>query len=242
MVLDTGTYRIALMSPGTATPAGVLATVPPGAPAGAGTGAVAGSRVSGSMLTAVILPRSVPGSVAPQTRAGQGALQNTDTSASEASRRITLSGDTVTVQVGSIKQLVNRRGAAGVRLADTTIGRTGTGAASPVVVGNTIFVEGATQPEYNGWQAVMAIADSLICAVADTGDVAVGSNRHCQPPVDTTVASADTATTRFRFRYRIIGAPVTPGTGAPTYRIYASTNAATDFVIPQIEFLVDKRP
>jgi len=242
MVLDTGTYRIALMSPGTATPAGVLATVPAGTPASAGTGAVAGSRVSGSMLTAVILPRSEPGSVAPQTRAGQGASQATDTSVSEASRRITRSGDTVTVQVGSIKQLVNRRSATGGRLADTTIGRTGTGAASPVVVGNTIFVAGATQPEYNGWQGVLAIADSLTCAVADTGDVAVGSNKHCQPPVDTTVASADTASTRFRFRYRIIGAPVTPGTGAPTYRIYASTNAATDFVIPQIEFLVDKRP
>jgi len=242
MVLDTGTYRIALLSPGTTTPAGVLATVPPGTPAGGGNGAVAGSRVGGSMLTAVILPRSVPGSVAPQTRAGQGASQATDTSVSEASRRITLNGDTVTVQVGSLTQLVNRRDSTGKRLADTTLRRTGTGAASPVVVGNTIFVAGATQAEYNGWQGVMAIADTLMCIVADPGDVVTGPNRSCKPPADTTVASRDTAITRFRFRYRIVGTPVTPGTGAPTYRIYASTNAATDFVIPQVEFLVDKRP
>jgi len=242
IVLDTGTYRLALLSPGTTTPAGVLATVPPGTPAGGGNSAVAGSRVGGSMITAVILPRSVPGSVAPQTRAGQGASQATDTSVSEAARRIARSGDTVTVQVGSITQLVNRRSATGARLADSTIRRTGTGAASPVVVGNTIFVAGAGQAEYNGWQGVMAIVDSLICAVPDTGDVATGPTRHCQPPVDTTVASADTATTRFRFQYRIVGAPATPGTGAPTYRIYASTNTATDFVIPQLEFLIDKRP
>ncbi len=247
VVLDTGTYRVAIMSPGTATPAGVLATVPPGTPAGGGNGAVAGSRVGGSMITAVILPRSVPGSVAPQTRAGQGASQATDTSVSEASRRISRSGDTVTVQVGSLTQLVNRRGRVAPdttlkRLPDSTIGRTGIGAASPVVVGNTIFVAGAGQAEYNGWQGVMAIVDTLICIVADPGDIVTGPNRRCQPPADTTVASSDTAITRFRFRYRIVGAPVTPGTGAPTYRIYASTNAATDFVIPQIEFLVDKRP
>jgi len=124
VVLDTGTYRVAIMSPGTATPAGVLATVPPGTPAAGGNAAVAGSRVGGSMITAVILPRSVPGSVAPQTRAGQGASQATDTSVSEASRRLALSGDTVTVQVGSITQLVNRRAGGGARLADSTIRRT----------------------------------------------------------------------------------------------------------------------
>jgi len=242
IVLDTGTYRVALMSPGTTTPAGVVATISTGTLAGGGNSAVAGSRVSGSVLTAVILPRSRPGTAAPQTRAGQGASLATDTSVAEAARRITLLGDTVTVQVGTSTQLVNRRAAGGARLADSTLRRTGTGAASPVVAGSTIFVAGATQPEYNAWQGVMAIADSLVCSVADTGDVATGPNKHCQPPVDTTLASADTAFTRFRFRYRIVGAPATPGTGTVTYRIYASTNAATDFVIPQVEFLVDKRP
>ena len=225
----------------------VLATVPVGALASGGSSAVAGSGVPGSIITAVIVARSAPGSKAPQTRAGQGASQATDTSVSEASRRITRNGDTVTVQVGSITQLVNRRGRVAPdttlkRLPDSTLGRTGIGTASPVVVGNTIFVAGAGQSEYNGWQGVMSIADTLICIAADTADVVTGANRSCKGPADTTVVSSDTAITRFRFRYRIVGAPATPGTGSVTYRIYASTNAATDFVIPQIEFLVDKRP
>jgi hypothetical protein len=242
MVLDTGTYRIALTAPGAPAANTVLATVPVGALAAGGSSAVAGSRVPGSIITAVIVPRSVPGSMAPQTRAGQGASQATDTSVSEASRRITLSGDTVTVQVGSITQLTNRRSATGARLADSTIRRTGTGAASPALQGSSILVAGANEAEYNGWQGVMAIVDTLICAVADPGDVVTGSTKHCAPPADTTVASADTATTRFRFRYRIVGAPASPGSGTVTYRIGPPTNAATDFVTPQVIFMIDKRP
>ena len=59
--------------------------------------------------------------------------------------------------------------------------------------------------------------------------------------IDTTVASADTAVTRFRIQYRVVAAPSTPS-GSVTYRVYQSVNTATDFVIPQILFLVDKRP
>lgn len=241
-VLDTGTYRIALTAPGAPGANTVLATVPVGALASGGSSAVAGSIVPGTIITAVIVPRSVPGSMAPQTRAGQGASQSTDTSASEASRRITLNGDTVTVQVGSITQLTNRRSATGARLADSTIRKTGTGAATPALRGSSILVAGATQAEYNGWQGVMAIVDTLVCAVADPGDVVTGPTKHCAPPADTTVASADTATTRFRFRYRIVGAPASPGTGTVTYRIGPPTNAATDFVTPQVVFMIDKRP
>ena len=70
-----------------------------------------------------------------------------------------------------------------------------------------------------------------------------GTNRKCAPPADTTVASADTAVTRFRFRYRIVGTPASPGTGTVVYRIYpANFTTAMDFVTPQIIFVVDKRP
>jgi hypothetical protein len=247
VVLDTGAYYIALTAPGTVTPKAVVGTVPPGTARDPSTGtpAIAGSHIEGSVFTAIIVPHSDTTSLAPKTRAGQGALQITDTSVSEAARRITFSGDTVTVQVGSSTRLVNRRVTGGGRLADTTLTSLGTGtkAASPVIEGSTILVSGVTQPEYNGWQAVM-IADSLICSPADPGDVATGPNKHCQPPADTTVASADTAFTRFRFRYRIVGAPppptfVPPG---PQYRVYPSTTAATDFIIPQFLFMVDKRP
>ena len=247
VVLDTGAYYVALTAPGAATPKVVVGTVPPGTPPSSGTPPIAGSHIAGSVITAVIMPRSSPGSPAPQTRAGRGTQQLTDTSASEAARRITRSGDTVTVQVGSITQIVNRRGAKGAPLADTTLAsrRTGTGAIAPATAGASILVDSAGQAEYNGWQAVMANADTLICTPADTGDVVVGLTKHCQPPIpagDTVAAPGDTALTRFRFRYRIIGAPATPGTGNVTYRLYPSTNAATDFVIPQIQFIVDKRP
>ena len=249
-VLDTGTYRIALTPPGAPAANAVLATVPVGALPSGGSSAVAGSAVPGSIITAVIVPRSVPGSPAPQTRAGQGALQNSDTSVSEASRRIILTGDTVTVQLGSTRVLVNRRGRTAAdttvhRLPDSTLaGATGIKGPGPaaLVRGASILVSGATQPEYNGFQGVMALADTLICSAPDAGDVVTGPTKHCAPPADTTVVSSDTAVTRFRFRYRIVGAPVSPGTGNLQYRIVPMAYTATDFVTPQVIFIVDKRP
>jgi len=244
VVLDTGAYYIALTAPGVVTPKAVVGTVPPGISASAGSSALAGSRIGGSVITAIIVPHSDTLSPAPKSRAGRGAPLATDTSVAEAARRISRSGDTVTIQVGSIRQLVNRRAPGGqLVLADTTLSRTGTGAASTVTVGHSLLVENAGQAEYNGWQNVMAIADTLICIPSDPADVTYGPTRRCAPPpASDTVASRDTAVTRFRFQYRMIGAPATPGTGAVTYRMYGSTNTATDFVIPQIVFVVDKRP
>ena len=251
-MLDTGTYRIALTAPGAPAANTVLATVPVGALPAGGSSAVAGSGVPGSIITAVIVPRSVPGSLAPQTRAGQGALQNTDTSVSEASRRIVLTGDTVTVQLGSIKQLVNRWGkippdTVTIRhLSDSTISAAATGIKGPgpaaLTRGASILVSGATQVEYNGFQGVLALADTLICSAPNPGDVVTGPTKHCAPPADTTVASADTAVTRFRFRYRIVGTPASPGTGNLQYRIVPVGYTATDFVTPQVIFMIDKRP
>jgi len=193
------------------------------------------------VITAIIVPHADTTSPAPKTRVGQGALQSTDTSVSEAARRFTLSGDTVTVQVGSIRRLVNRRAAGGARLADSTLTGTGTRAAAPVIEGSTILVSGVNEAAYNGWQAVM-IADSLICAPADPGDIVTGPTKRCQPPADTTLASADTALTRFRFRFRVVGTPPAPTFVSPQYRVYPSQGAATDFIIPQLLFIADKRP
>jgi len=251
-VLDTGTYRIALTAPGTPAANTVLATVPVGTLPVGGSSAVAGSGVPGSVITAVIVPRSVPGSPAPQTRAGQGALQNTDTSVSEASRRIVLTGDTVTVQLGSTRVLVNRwaRVVTGTdttykRLADSTLSVTGTKGPGPATLtrGASILVTGATQPEYNGFQGVLSLADTLICSAPDAGDVVTGPTKHCAPPADTAVvATSDTAVTRYRFRYRIVGTPASPGTGNLQYRIVPVGYTATDFVTPQVIFMIDKRP
>jgi hypothetical protein len=48
--------------------------------------------------------------------------------------------------------------------------------------------------------------------------------------------------TRFRFRYRVVGAPASPGTGTVVYRLYPPSYSGTDFVTPQILFAVDRRP
>jgi len=105
-----------------------------------------------------------------------------------------------------------------------------------------ILVSGAAQLEYNGWQEILSVVDTLICRPGRAGDVVTGNNRRCVAPADTTVANADTALTRFRFRYRIVGAPATPGSGTVVYRNYPPVYTAPDFVTPQINFMVDKRP
>src|SRR5256885_9751442 len=81
-----------------------------------------------------------------------------------------------------------------------------------------------------GWQVVIQLADSLSCAPVNGLDTS------------TKCAAANAiATTRFRFRYRITGVPVSPATGTPVYRIYPASTAS-DYTIPYIIYLVDKRP
>jgi hypothetical protein len=255
-VVDTGRYRVAITSTGTVDPVIVQATVP----LGQASPRVAGSRISGSVLTAVIVARSVPGSTAPQTRPSSLRI---DTSASEASRRITRSNDTVTVQTGSITRLVNRPDTIvfdtsfvvdsmtgdSTRVVvpdtiedrpDSTIGTTGTGASTGTARFDVVLVSGANEAEYNGWQVLIAgsgtpgaagVADTLLCNPVTGSDT----------PSKCGSANA-LATTRFRFRYRIAGTPASPGTGTVVYRLYAPSYSATDFVTPHILFVVDRRP
>jgi hypothetical protein len=188
------------------------------------------------VLTAVIVSRSVAGSAAPQ--GGGPSAKDTDTSAAEATRRVSRSNDTVTVQSGSLVVRVNRPDTT-IQIgspphdsilknrADTTIGGTGTKAATGVAAKDIVLMSGADQPEYNVWQVVVAVADSLSCAPPNAGDTAT----KCK-------ATNAIATTRFRFRSRIAGAPVSPATGTPVYQIY--TAATADYTIPWVVYLVDK--
>jgi hypothetical protein len=235
-VVDTGHYRIVLTSTGTTNPAIVQAVLPLGSAATSSQGAIAGSLLPGSVLTAIIVPRAVPGSAAPQTRSKSKA---TDTTVAEAPRRIARSTDTVSVQSGSFTIVTRRPDPkdATKLTTDTTIRQTGTAASTGVAAGDLVLVSGATQPEYNGWQSVLAAADTLICGPSRPGDTAA----LCAATADTSTRN-DTVTTRFRFRYRIVGTPVSPGTGTVVYRLYPPAYAATDFVTPQIVFVVDKRP
>jgi Tol biopolymer transport system component len=189
---------------------------PAWSPDGSKINPVAGSGVSGSVLTAVIVPRSVVGSTAPQ--GGRPSSKTVESTAT--------SNDTVTIQSGSITVVTNRSGGK----ADTTIAKTGTGASTGVGKYDNVLVTGpAGQPAYNGWQTVIRVADSLSCNPTDPADTAT----KC-------AAANDTATTRFRFRYHT-GSPASPATGTVAYRIYPP-QSASDYTIPYIFFLVDDRP
>jgi hypothetical protein len=228
VVLDTGRYQVALTATGTGAVPFVAAPVVPGTRGTAIADAIGGSAVAGTVLTAVVLPRSVVGSKAPQ--GGRPAAKATDTTAAEASRRVFLSGDTVTVQSGSVQILTNRI-VGGTARADSVVGGTGTRSSTGVARGDVVFVSGATQTEYDGWFGVMAAADTLIsCNPTDPADTPT-----------TCKATNVVATTRFRFRYRIAGTPVSPATGTPVYRVYPPLNAA-DFTTPFVMFVVDRRP
>src|SRR5258705_8762876 len=183
--VDTGGYRVELLAPGSTDPAIVQTMIRPGAVGSPGPPAIAGSRVAGSVLTAVIVARSDPTSMAPQTRPTS---QRTDTSVAEAPRRITLSGDTVTVQVGSITILTNRRSSSGAARADTTIARTGTGGSSGVTAASGILVSGAAQLEYNGWQEILSVVDTLLCRPRRAGEFVSRNKPPCVAPADTTGA------------------------------------------------------
>jgi len=216
VTLDTGVYRVALAPTGTTGPVIVQATVPTGILGTTTANPIAGSLVPGSVLTAVIVPRSVAGSTAPQ--GGRPTAKATEV--------LTRSNDTVTVQSGSIMILTNRSGGK----ADSTLAQTGTHASTGVSVTDNVLVTGANEPEYNGWQIVIQLADSLSCNPVNAGD----TRTKC-------AAANDTATTRFRFRYLITGAPTSPATGTIVYRIYPPATAS-DYTIPFLFYLVDQRP
>lgn len=235
VVLDTGRYQLALAATGSGAASFVAAPVLPGARGTVDANGnpiadpIAGSIVGGTALTAVILPRSVVGSRAPQPPGSpRPTSRATDTSLAEAPRRVSRNGDIVTVQSGSVDQIVNRPGKA-----DTTLpgpAGTGTRGATQTARGDVVLITGAAEPEYNGWHAVMAVSDSVSCNPVHASDTS------------TRCAATDAVqTTRFRFRYRISGTPASPGTGTITYRVYTPLSTA-DFTLPYVLFMVDQRP
>jgi len=167
-------------------------------------------------MTAVIVPRSVVGSKAPQL--GSPTAKKVEV--------ITRSNDTVTVQSGTITVIINRSGSKADSITDTT----GTHATTGVNRGDVVYVSGANEAEYNGWQVAIRTADSLVCKPTNAGDTAT----KC-------AAANDTAKTYFRFRYRVTGTPASPATGTSVYKVYAP-NAFTDYTIPTVVYIIDKRP
>lgn len=206
---------IGATAPGTPVPALFQTAGPPGVPGDSLANPIGGLFVAGSVLTGIVVPPSVVGSAAPQG----------GSPASKAVQTVIRSNDTVTVLSGTISRLVNRSPVK----PDSTVGTTGTGASTGVVAGDVVRVTGATETEYNGWQVAIGPADSLACVPTNAGDT----------PTQCAATNA-VATTFFRFKYRLTGAPTSPATGTPIYRIYLPTTA--DFTNPAVLYLVDRRP
>ena len=217
-VLDTGLYRLVLTATGTTAPPIVQASLLPGVPGTSSVNPIGGTLVAGTVMTAVIVPRSVPASKAPQ--GGSPSAKKVEV--------VTRSNDTVTVQSGTITVITNRSGSKPDSIIDTT----GTHATTGVNRGDVVYVSGANEAEYNGWQVAIR-TDSLFCKPTNAGDTAT----KC-------AAANDTAKTFFRFRYRITGTPASPATGTPVYKIYPpqSPTVSQDYTIPTVVFIVDQRP
>src|SRR2546430_14310337 len=102
-MVDPGLARVALTRAGTPGPVIVQATIPAGVGGTSTLNPIAGSQVSGSVLTAVVVARSVVPSKAPQ--GGRPSAKATDTTAAEASRRPPRSHDNGTAPGGSLSPL-----------------------------------------------------------------------------------------------------------------------------------------
>jgi hypothetical protein len=130
----TTVYRIVLTSNGLTTPVAFQVQLPTGLRGSSTANPIAGSGVVGTSMTAVLVPRSIAGSAAPQAAAA-AVSANIDS--------LTRSNDTVTVwrriTPGNGTTTCNSAVAAGVAANDI------------------LNVSGVTQPEYNGSQAVINI-------------------------------------------------------------------------------------
>ncbi|MGH7674587.1 MAG: DUF4397 domain-containing protein [Gemmatimonadales bacterium] len=213
-VMDTARLSLGVAATGATSPLMVAAAGPLGAAGTPNDNPIGGVLVPGSVLTAVIVPPSVVGSTAPQ--GGRPAARTIQV--------MTRSNDTVTARSGTSSRLENRLPAG----PDSVVGTTG--AAIGVVTGDHVQVAGAAEAGYNDWQIVLGAADSLSCNPVDPTDTPT----ECK-------ATNVIATTHFRYKFRLAGAPGSPATGAPVYRIYTPTTAP-DYTIPYLIYVTDRRP
>jgi hypothetical protein len=255
--------KAVMSAPATRSPFLVTTWAPAGVVGTTTVNPVGGTAVAGTTLSAIIVPASLTGSLAPQT--GNPTAKTT--------LSVTRSHDSVLVVTGSTTTIKNRVKAATFdttyvihtgnavidtiikfrRVADTALAAVGN--THGFTVGDIAVLSGATQPEYNGWHYVMQVADSTICFPADT---LADARRTCAALAADTirVLKADTlpplarsyqSTAYSRFRVRIgTQTAVTPATGSVVYRAYSAGNQAnpslSNYTIPWIIFVIDRQP
>lgn len=119
---------------------------------------------------------------------------------------------------------------ADVQTAVRALSNVGPGVGNPVVPNAVVTgAPGAYIVQFQGQLNNQNVPASASMKAGSTGTVAVGQ-----------AAFAFTgAATSSRYRFRITGAPASPATGTPSFKV---VTAATDFTIPQVLFIVDQRP
>jgi len=241
--LNTGRYSVALTGTGTTT-AFARAHLPLGVVGTSSANPIAGSLVAGTALTAIVVPRSVVGSAAPQ--GGRPTARATQV--------VERSNDTVTIQIAADTFRMRRpdsifvdttivvdtippdSGRADTTIVtdtltnrpDTLVGKSGQ--TNMPAVNDVVSISGATEPEYNGWHDVTALTDSLACTPTNAGDTATRCG-----------ATNSIGVFHRRFRTRLAGTPASPATGTPVYRTYV-LNFAGDYTVPYVIFIIDQRP
>ncbi len=138
-------YKLFAVANGTTSPAVFQAVMPLGTRGSATSNPFAGTSVAGTAITAVILPRSTPASLAPQTAAAS-VTTNIDS--------LTRSSDTVTVW----RRITPGNGTTTCNAA----------VAAGTAVNDIVNVSGLTQTQYNGMQSVI----SVTAGVSQTLDTA----------------------------------------------------------------------
>lgn len=284
-------YRLAVTAGGTTSPILFQATMPVGVRGTTTANPIAGTAVQGTAITALILPRSTPGSTAPQssptavttkidsvtriadtavvwrsvaagngtttcasaTAAGVNAndilamtgLTPVDYNGAHAVVAVTAAKSQNVLQVQSVT-LSNTTAGASYRLilaagdttaaitwdADSAVVRAALSARTTIKADSNVGVAGSPGGPYTvTFKGILANASVATMTAVATQSLGVAIA--VQP-----VACAGTASAA-RIKYRIATAPVSPATGAASFKVVTATN---EYKAPSIIFLIDQQP
>lgn len=237
----TGTYRVAFTAAGTTQPILFQANMPPG---GAG---IAGTTVAGTAITAVVVPRSVPGSRAPLPfTAIQGISSLTSNPLDSTVAAVTAAphglatGNSVIIN-GADTTIYNGTFTVTVVDPSTFTYRASRATAGSPATGYPFWLLSSAASSFNGLPVSRLSATGTTATLVTLGSHGLATNDivtiigATQPEYNgsfaVTVGDATTVT------YTANGTPASPATGTPIWR-----RAGDDFTGPNIMFLIDRRP
>jgi hypothetical protein len=218
-------YRLAMTGTGTAVPVAFQATLPVGTAGNSTTQPVPGTAVAGTGITAILVPRSIAGTGAPQTAAASVST-NIDS--------LTRSNDTVTVwrhiTAGNGTSTCNTAVAAGAAASDI------------------LNVSGLTQPEYNGSQSIVSVtagtsqtldtARQTVTlgggAAGNTFTLKFGANTTGAIAFDETAAGVQAALGALASIGGVANVKVTGATGGPYVVVFIGTFLGTNPVTTMV--------